>query len=399
MQAPTPIDFRAFHEHDLPRRLAAGNGLLAAEAARSLAPLAFRVGEGAAFTYLPKERGFEIAAGEEAAHTVIELDPVDWSGFAQEFESAPGLLYSGRASCPRGKAMLWLRWEPVLRAMFHGRPIYDPENIDLRDAAGQPLDVGRAFDLGDDDVEMAHFLRTTGYLMVKRVFSEAEIARFLQHAEALRRDARPGDKSSWWGKNAEGEEVVCRVIHAGTIDELGALYGNPHIRRIAGLSDERLEARQPGDAEGVSVLFKNPDMVEGLSDLPWHRDCGMGGHASVCPILIVTVCLTDGSPEAGELRMLPGSWKCGYNYIDANHARAPRGVSLPVRAGDVTFHYGDVMHAAPPPTGPPPHRISLLLAFEREGERHPRGSGNFNEVLLGRDDGQVEHLAKLVEKA
>lgn len=50
----------------------------------------------------------------------------------------------------------------------------------------------------------------------------------------------------------------------------------------------------------MTVLWKRPDVSEGLSDLPWHRDCGMGGHALNCPTAIMTICLTDGSPEAGH---------------------------------------------------------------------------------------------------
>ena len=59
----------------------------------------------------------------------------------------------------------------------------------------------------------------------------------------------------------------------------------------------------------MSVIIKNPDMTEGLSDLPWHRDCGMGGHAVTCPVLICSLFIAPATPETGELRVLPGSWK------------------------------------------------------------------------------------------
>ncbi len=98
------------------------------------------------------------------------------------------------------------------------------------------------------------------------------------------------------------------------------------------LADEPLEHRVPASAdEGVSVIWKRPSMREGLGDLPWHRDCGMGGHAVMCPMLIASVFLTPATPETGELRMLPGSWQRGCGPIDARHPRAPRGVSFAAR--------------------------------------------------------------------
>jgi ectoine hydroxylase-related dioxygenase (phytanoyl-CoA dioxygenase family) len=138
-------------------------------------------------------------------------------------------------------------------------------------------------------------------------------------------------------------------------------------------------------------------MREGLGDLPWHRDCGMGGHAVMCPILIVSVYLTPATPESGELRMLPGSWSRGCGPIDARHPRAPKGASVRAEPGDVSLHYGDTMHAAPPPTRDDlaVYRTSAVTAFARPGARPHRGR-YYNEVLHRREDGQVEHLAALV---
>lgn len=393
------LDFDAFHRTELPRRLAAGNGTLAADGAAKLGALAFRVRGGGAYRYVPRPGGIDVLRGDDGARTVVELELEDWQGLVHDLESVPGLLYAGRIQRVRGNLMHFVAWEPALRAMFHGRPIFDPAQAELRERGGGPLDPTRTFRPGDDREEMAHFLRTSGYLVVKGVFPQSEIARFREHAERLRRSAVAGDKQSWWGRNARGEAVLCRVTNAGSIADFQSLYADPRIADLATLSDEKLTARAAGSEEGVTVLFKNPDMTEGLSDLPWHRDCGMGGHAVMCPVIIFTICLTSGSAEAGELRVLPGSWTGSYGFIDANHERAPRGVSLDVEAGDVSLHYGDLMHAAPPPTGPDPHRISVLMAFVPEGARPHRGVRSYNDVLLQQNDGQVEHLSKLVDRS
>ena len=141
-------------------------------------------------------------------------------------------------------------------------------------------------------------------------------------------------------------------------------------------------------------------MTEGLSDIPWHRDCGMGGHSVMCPVLIASVFLTPSGPETGELKMLPGSWTGTLGYLDPNDPDAPQGAQFAALPGDVSLHYGDVMHAAPPPTGVglDQYRISAVTGYSRPEARNHRGGSSYNDVLHGREDGQIEHLSKVAER-
>jgi Phytanoyl-CoA dioxygenase (PhyH) len=394
------LDFDRFHREELPRRLAAGNGALAARGAARLRSLAFRLPDGAAYTYVPAEGAISVVPGDDAADTVIELQPELWRNFVNELDAAAGLLYGGRARCLRGKAIRWLDWEPALRAMLQGRPVYDAERLALTDRRGAPLDAAAVFALDSDRADMAHFLRTAGYLFVRDVFRAEEIAGFLAESEALRAEAVPGDKLSWWGKRG-GNAVLCRVTRAGAKPGLRSIPADPRLLSLVALADEPLVHRNKGSQEeGVSVIWKQPGVDEGLGDLPWHRDCGMGGHAIMCPVLIASVFLTPSTPETGDLRMLPGSWQSGCGPIDARHPKAPRGVSFAARPGDVSLHYGDTMHAAPPPerSDLAVYRTSAVTGYAREGVRPHRGR-HYNEVLHGRDDGQVEHLARVAERA
>ena len=125
-----PIEFDRFHREVLPRRLVAGNGALAADDARKIGPLAIRTPAGA-FTYVPTDDTIEIVAGEDAAKTVIALDNESWRGLARDLDTPPGLLYGGRVEIVRGNPLRFVRWEPALRAMYHGRPVYDAERVDL----------------------------------------------------------------------------------------------------------------------------------------------------------------------------------------------------------------------------------------------------------------------------
>jgi hypothetical protein len=98
----------------------------------------------------------------------------------------------------------------------------------------------------------------------------------------------------------------------------------------------------------------------------------MGGHASMCPVLIVSIFLAPSRPETGELRMLPGSHECVAGLLRGHRsARAARGIGLAADAGDVTLHYGDIMHARAAADGAGPFRRCILLAFARARRVQP----------------------------
>ena len=63
---------------------------------------------------------------------------------------------------------------------------------------------------------MRDFLATCGYVLVREVFTPDEIAGFLEDADVLRDEAREGDKMSWWGRDANGDTVLCRVLRAAS---------------------------------------------------------------------------------------------------------------------------------------------------------------------------------------
>ena len=68
--------------------------------------------------------------------------------------------------------------------------------------------------------------------------------------------------------------------------------------------------------------------------------------------------------------------------------------------GDVTLHYGDGLHVAPPPTGRKgPFRSCVLMGFQRADAWNHRGTRHYNDVLLGSEDGQIEHMTKVAARA
>jgi hypothetical protein len=395
------IDFERYHREDLPALLAGERRETVAKAARGLAPLAFRLREGVAYTYHPSPAGVELRAGDADAATVIELEQAAWEGLVHELEAPAGLLYAQRLRCARGEPMELMAWEPALRALYNGRPPYDPaEAARLADRRGRPLDPEATFTRTSEREEMAHFLRTAGYLFVRGVFETQEVAALLEESELLRREARPGDKLSWWGRDAAGRELLCRVTRAASKPRLGSLPADARVLALRDLADLALVHKR-GEGDGVTVIWKQPGVAEGMGDLPWHRDCGMGGHALMCPTLVCSVFLTDATPETGELTFLPGSHRTSaVQAVFAGEANAPAGAHFRARPGDVSLHFGDTLHAAPPPARSdlPGYRTSAIVGFARPGAEHHRGESSYNAVLHRRGFGQVEHLARVAAR-
>ena len=393
------IDFHEFNTVTLPQRLAAGNGALAGPDATEIGPLAIATPAGV-YTYRGTGDGIEVVAGDDLAKTVVAVDLDSWRGLVTDLETPPSLFYSGRLDVVRGNPLRFVRWEPALRAMFHGRPIYDAARVDLRDRSGAPLELSRSFTVDEvraDAADASHFLRTAGYLWVRDAFSDTEVDEMLVEAAVLYAEAREGDQESWWGKTDRGEPVLCRVLTGARRPRLQELHGDERVNLVASLPATELRNEAGNGRDGITVLWKSPNVAEGLADLPWHRDCGMGGHAVKCPSYVMTICLTEGSPAAGELKFLPGSQHTSHPFIDGREESAPEGVSIPVTAGDMTIHIGDVMHVSMPPTSVDgPHRVSILMGFAPPDARHHRGERHYNDALLGAEDGQVPHLKNLV---
>jgi len=395
------LDFDAYHRVDLPRRIAEGGTANAARGALDLGSLGIRLREGgASYTYRAGAEGVEVLPGDDAADVLIELSLNAWQGLVDDLESPASLLYYGEVQGLRGNLMDFVQWEASLRALYTGRPVYDAEKIDLRDRDGNPLDPGQAFRLDDDRETLRHFLSEAGYLYFQGAFSEEEVAGFRAAASTLHERATPGDQKSWWVKNRQGENTLCRTLQAGSMPQLAGLPSDPRLLALAELAETKMVPHDPGELDSVSVLWKLPEIDEGLADLPWHRDCGMGGHATMCPTLVFSIFLGPNTPEAGQLRFLPGSWKTTFRVSEATGENARPGVRVPAGPGDLTVHYGDGWHAAPSPTSRQgPFRSSVLVSFKREGAYNHRGERHYNDVLLGDDEGQVSDMREIANRS
>lgn len=391
-------NFVSYHETTLPELLSGGRAELFKDQRCPSMGIAIR-GCDRSFTYALDADGLHVLSGTENAAFTVELSESDWQGMVADLESVPGILYGDRLLEHQGDLNQFVRWDPLLRALYTGRPLFDAQRFTLADSQGSPLDPATRFSMTSDTGAMHEFLNAAGYLLIGNVFSEGEINSFRTAALEMAGSARTDDQQSWWGKSVSGEAVLCRTLNSGKHTAFKGLYADHRIVRLTGLLPEGMLHPPAESQDGVTVVFKNPQVKEGLSDLPWHRDCGMGGHAAMCPCYVFSIYLYDATAQSGCLQFLPGSHHYGCGFLDAAAGDVAGAVTVPARAGDVTIHIGDVMHAAPPPraTGGP-FRQSVLLSFHPDFKNH-RGERHYNDVLLGANDGQVDNLRDKVGKS
>jgi ectoine hydroxylase-related dioxygenase (phytanoyl-CoA dioxygenase family) len=331
---------------------------------------------------------------------VVELTGQDWSDFVWELRTCFALLYGERLAFARGGFGHLARWEPALRTVFDGQRVYDLTGARGRPAVvagdGAPLDLTTSFTLDDADATIGDFLDRAGFIHLRAVFDGAEIAAMRGEVEAAVARSRPDDKRSWW--TTVGDREVCNRVnylsdHAPVFDALG---DDPRLRRIGALAGEELRAAADR-LDGHAVVIKVPGASTGLADLPWHRDCGMGGHPVKCPLLNVGIQLDPATAAAGQLHMIAGSHLGTSRLPTPAEAEGLPTVAITSEPGDVTAHYGHTLHAAPPPGDPTAHGRRAVyvtyvppLVFEMVG----RGEG-YNDVLFTRDAGRVHHVDEL----
>ncbi|WP_334142945.1 phytanoyl-CoA dioxygenase family protein [Rhabdothermincola sp.] len=352
---PTPFDTQAFFELQLPEGLdrhreGIGPGL----ALLDPRPLVIEL-PGATWSLQASAGRVQVRAGEAIAggggrRARVRLTHEQVADLVRDQVSFMGLFSSGRLDQPEGKLGDLLDWWLVLRAALDGTPIHTPGAVRFEDRDGHPLDLHRSFSLTDDPDEMRWFLEQAGFLHLRGVFTEAEMAAVSADMDRAAPSFHPGDGRSWWATTASGDRRVVRMqgfdaLSPATAElledrrflALGELPGDGHV-----FGQRRANNR-------VEALFKPIGVVEGISDVPWHKDCSLGRHSYECCSLTVGISVTGADARSGQLRVLAGSHRALVWPAFVREGNDLPEVDLPTATGDVTVHLSCTLHMAQPP--------------------------------------------------
>ncbi len=309
-----------------------------------LPPLGFDV-EGHQVTLLESRGTLQARLGIDGAGVVVAMEADTLSDFVQDLQSAMGLAMTSRVQIKRGSLGDWIAWEPPIRALLDGRKVHEHGDVTFVDLDGRDLELDRIFTVDDDHGEMAHFLEQAGFLHLRGIFDEqcmevigADIGQWIERAT-------PDDGQSWWAEDGEGRAQAVRILFfAEKSAALREAVADDRFRWIGDLTGDGHQ--HGGSSEG---LVKPLGIVRGLSDLPWHKDCGQGRHSYICSGLTCGISVTGADRDSGALGVIPGSHRANTMAAgrDSKLDLQPR--MLETQTGDVTVHCSDTLHRAHPP--------------------------------------------------
>ena len=352
-------------------------------ATSDLAPLVLRCGA-ETVTVVPGDDGVRVEAAERSdAGCIVEFadaDALAW--FLAELTTVPGAQVLGHVTYARGGYAEFDQWEPALRALLQARAVFDPDTVDRSG-------LDRTFTADDPDDEIAEHFARYGVAVIRDVYTPDEIAAMNDAVDALIAAAEPGTPHTWWTKRADGSDALCQYHYTGLATPvIGALDDDPRTLRFAAIAGG--DQVPCGDAgNGHFVVQKHADATEGLTDLTWHIDCGLGGHGILCPSLHVGIQLTASDPSRGAFSIVAGTHDVSVRRPGGTVPADWPVVTVHTEPGDVTLHATHALHAAPHPTGPGPGRRTLYLGFKRPEAREWLGPLRSFDDYLFAPDGHV----------
>jgi len=321
---------------------------------KRLPPLTLAV-DGRSITLRERAGALRIEAGEASDGALAQLDSGALVDLVQDWATTMGLAMTSRVKMERGSFDDWIGWEPVFRALLDGRPVHEAGAIGLSDRKGGALDLGRSFELDDDRDEMSHFLHQAGFLHLRSVFTEAEMAAVSADLDQALERARPEDGASWWASDSNGLAQAVRVLFFQEQSAaLRTLLEDTRLQWLATLTgDDLAGSTEGGGWMGAEGLIKPLDIQSGLSDLPWHKDCGQGQHSYYCNGLAIGISVTGADEHSGALGVVPGSHRANVQTAGKDDSLDIPALKLVTATGDLTVHCSDTLHRAHRPTQRP----------------------------------------------
>ena len=326
----------------LPSSLAQNAGLAGRGLRHKKLPSIALEDAGRTVTLAERNGDMVLIEGASPDASIASLQPGALSELVQDQRTTMGLAMMAQVKMTRGDFADFIGWESVFRALLDARPVYEAGRLTLRDRRGDPLDLSRRFTLADDRDEIAHFLQEAGFLHIGGVFREEEMDAVAADLDVALQAAEPGDGMSWWAGTSTGEKLPVRVLsfHEKS-DILQELLRDDRLVWLGEITGDKHVS--PSGAEG---LIKPLDIQTGLSDLPWHKDCGQGSHSYMCNAMTVGISVTGADEESGALGVLPGSHRASLQAAGLDPTFDLPSRKLSTETGDVTVHCSDTFHRA-----------------------------------------------------
>jgi phytanoyl-CoA dioxygenase PhyH len=342
-----PVDTRAFFDDELPA-LIDERAPLAVAGARELGVEPFTIvtpsGE---WTLALEGDALGVRSGNGGA-AVVELRDDELADVVNDLKTPMTFLTGGTLRMTRGDLGDFLDWWVVLRALIDERAVHTRGAVTFEDRHGAPLDLTRSFTPEDDDDEIAAFLASAGFLHLRGWFDTDAMDEISADMDRAFPSYTRDDGRSWWAKTANGDDRCVRMeFFQEHSTRVRALLASQRFLRIGRLVEDDYQPRTTGDI--IEALVKPIGIVEGISDVPWHKDCSLGMHSFRCCGLTCGISVTGADARSGQLRVVAGSHRALVQPAFVRSSCDLPIVDLPTQTGDVTVHCSCTLHMSQPP--------------------------------------------------
>ncbi|HTR71074.1 MAG TPA: phytanoyl-CoA dioxygenase family protein [Mycobacteriales bacterium] len=311
--------------------------------------LALRVGD--SIWTLEAAEELRAVAGCSDGAIEVGLTPRQLSDWLQQQTTFTGLMTARSVDKPRGTAKDLAAWDAAWLALLEGWPVIE-ETTTFTAADGSPLDLGRVFGPDDPPEDISHFFREAGYLHLRGWLAPEDMVQIAQDIDRAVAHYREGDGRSWWATVDDGTRRCVRLLnfveHSPTTADLLRSESWRQVREVVGGPEPLVQKVVEGNC--IEALIKPLAVVEGISDVPWHRDCNLGRHAYMCANVVTGLSVDPGDAEWGMLRVVAGSHRVNmpaYRAWDGSYLPI---VPLVTERGDISVHQSCTLHEATPPT-------------------------------------------------
>jgi hypothetical protein len=345
------IDPQDFFDRELPQ-LIATRAELAEPGTRELAPRSLSVEiADACWTLALGDDGISVARGRAADAARVRLSAGDLADIVNDLATPMTFFTAGRLDMANGRLEDFLDWWVVLRSLIDGRAVHTRGAISFVDGTGAPLDLERVFAPDDDPEAVADFLTEAGYLHIAGVFDTAEMDAVSAEMDAAAARYSRGDDRSWWAHTREGHDRLVRMqyFHEES-PTLAALLTDERLQRWTRITGDGHELGKPGANPNIAeALIKPVDVVDGISDVPWHNDCSLGSHSYRCCSMTVGISVTGADADSGQLKVVAGSHRALIQPAFVRTGLDLPIVAVPTSTGDITIHLSCTLHMSQPP--------------------------------------------------
>ena len=252
-----------------------------ASAARSAAgagTLGFRIGAaGRGVTYGVEGASIVASEGPDGADTIVGLDDDAWADLTSQRRTFINLFLADAAHVRGGGFEQLADWDPSSSATPCRHPrSTTPARVHL---GGRRPDAVRS----RSTTPMTSSPRSCPPWATSTCAGCSRPPRWprQRRGRPARRRARTGDDQSWWVTDEQTTTVLCRLIYAAAaLRGAGRHRARPSARAVGPSAPDHSRGSPPTAWRARRCCSRRPGDTKGLSNIPWHQDCGMGGHAS-----------------------------------------------------------------------------------------------------------------------